>query len=79
MRSSRRLDYPAERLEVIVARGRQPSAQRNKAIEAAAGEWIYFLDDDSEPEPQNLIRASIGLEHPDDLIEDLAQALTPRS
>ncbi|HXK06406.1 MAG TPA: aminotransferase class V-fold PLP-dependent enzyme [Verrucomicrobiae bacterium] len=26
--------------------------------------------------PQNLIRLSIGLEHPDDLIEDLAQALT---
>jgi cystathionine gamma-synthase len=25
--------------------------------------------------PQNLLRASIGLEHPDDLIEDLAQAL----
>jgi cystathionine gamma-synthase len=29
--------------------------------------------------PQNLIRVSIGLEHPDDLIEDLSQALTPRS
>jgi cystathionine gamma-synthase len=29
--------------------------------------------------PQNLIRVSIGLEHPDDLIEDLAQALSPRS
>jgi len=25
--------------------------------------------------PQNLLRMSIGLEHPDDLIEDLAQAL----
>jgi cystathionine gamma-synthase len=25
--------------------------------------------------PQNLLRASIGLEHPDDLIDDLAQAL----
>jgi cystathionine gamma-synthase len=25
--------------------------------------------------PQNLLRLSIGLEHPDDLIEDLAQAL----
>jgi cystathionine gamma-synthase len=29
--------------------------------------------------PQNLIRVSIGLEHPDDLIEDLEQALTPRT
>jgi cystathionine gamma-synthase len=25
--------------------------------------------------PHNLLRLSIGLEHPDDLIEDLAQAL----
>jgi cystathionine gamma-synthase len=25
--------------------------------------------------PTNLLRLSIGLEHPDDLIEDLAQAL----
>jgi cystathionine gamma-synthase len=25
--------------------------------------------------PENLLRVSIGLEHPDDLIEDLAQAL----
>jgi cystathionine gamma-synthase len=25
--------------------------------------------------PQNLLRVSVGLEHPDDLIEDLAQAL----
>jgi len=25
--------------------------------------------------PQGLLRASIGLEHPDDLIDDLAQAL----
>jgi cystathionine gamma-synthase len=27
------------------------------------------------PTPQNLLRASVGLEHPDDLIEDLRQAL----
>jgi cystathionine gamma-synthase len=25
--------------------------------------------------PQNLLRVSVGLEHPDDLIEDLRQAL----
>jgi len=27
------------------------------------------------PTPQNLLRVSVGLEHPDDLVEDLAQAL----
>jgi cystathionine gamma-synthase len=30
----------------------------------------------SSKTPQNLLRLSIGLEHPDDLIEDLSQALT---
>jgi succinoglycan biosynthesis protein ExoA len=55
--ASRALDYPSEKLQVIVARGRQPSAQRNAGMKAAAGELIYFLDDDSVPGPQNLKRA----------------------
>jgi Glycosyltransferases, probably involved in cell wall biogenesis len=37
-----------------VARGRQPSVQRNTAVRAAKGELIYFLDDDSVPPPGNL-------------------------
>jgi hypothetical protein len=48
------LDYPPEKLEILVARGRQPSAQRNVGMKAAQGEFIYFLDDDSVPQPQNL-------------------------
>ena len=55
--ASRALDYPAERLEIIVARGKQPSAQRNAALKAARGDLIYFLDDDSAPEPKSLRRA----------------------
>ena len=53
---ARRLEYPADRLEIIVARGRQPSVQRNCALRAARGEWIYFLDDDALPPPENLRR-----------------------
>ena len=49
--ASRALDYPADKLEIIVARGKQPSAQRNAALKAARGDLIYFLDDDSAPEP----------------------------
>src|SRR5437879_4803201 len=41
----------------MVARGKQPSAQRNAGLRAAQSEVIYFLDDDSVPEPQNLRRA----------------------
>jgi succinoglycan biosynthesis protein ExoA len=55
--AGRALDYPVGKLEIIVARGRQPSAQRNAAMKAARGELIYFLDDDSVAERGNLRRA----------------------
>ena len=54
--AARALDYPREKLEVIVARGKQPSVQRNTAMRAARGDLIYFLDDDSTPPPGNLRR-----------------------
>lgn len=52
-----RLDFPRDELEIIVARGTQPSVQRNTALREAKGELIYFLDDDSLPDPANLQRA----------------------
>jgi len=52
--ASRLLDYPPDKLEIIVARGKQPSVQRNAGIKAARGELIYFLDDDSVPLASNL-------------------------
>ena len=55
--AARNLKYPASLLEIIVVRGSQPSVQRNTALRAAKGEWIYFLDDDSIPHPDNLQRA----------------------
>lgn len=55
--ASRRLDYPTDRLEILVARGKQPSVQRNAALRAARGEIIYFLDDDSIPSGDTLGRA----------------------
>ena len=58
------LDYPADLLEVIVARGRQPSIQRNLALKKASGDFIYFLDDDSDPDPQNLKRAADAFRDP---------------
>ena len=61
----RHLDYPADRLEIIIARGKQPSVQRNAALRAARGELIYFLDDDSVPEPANLRRAATHFRRPE--------------
>lgn len=63
--AARQLDYPAGLLEIIVARGKQPSVQRNAAIKAARGNWLYFLDDDSVPPPQNLHQAAQHFSNPD--------------
>jgi glycosyltransferase involved in cell wall biosynthesis len=56
---SRSLDYPREKLDIIVARGKQPSVQRNAGMREARGDVIYFLDDDSVPQPDNL-RLAVG-------------------
>lgn len=63
--AARQLDYPSDHLEIILARGRQPSVQRNAAVRAARGELIYFLDDDSRPAPQNLRRAAEAFKSPE--------------
>ena len=55
--AARALDYPRDKLEIIIARGKQPSVQRNTAIKSARGELIYFLDDDSLAQKGNLRRA----------------------
>lgn len=62
--AARHLEYPTGQLEIIVARGKHPSVQRNAALQAARGEWIYFLDDDSVPPPQNLRHAAKHFSNP---------------
>jgi glycosyltransferase involved in cell wall biosynthesis len=57
--AARQLDYPPEFLDIIVARGRQPSVQRNTALRASRGELVYFLDDDSVAPRGNLRRAAV--------------------
>ena len=59
-----RFDYPTDRVDIIVARGQQPSVQRNAALKAARGELIYFLDDDSVAAPGNLRQALVHFAEP---------------
>ncbi len=54
----RALDYPQDRIQVLLARGKQPSVQRNLALLQATGELVYFLDDDSVAFPDALRRAA---------------------
>lgn len=63
--AGRRLDYPTGQVELIVARGRQPSVQRNTALRAATGELVYFLDDDVVPESANLQRMAAQFQDPE--------------
>ncbi len=62
--AARRLRYPADKLEILLARGRQPSVQRNAGMREATGEFIYFLDDDSEPAKESLLRALARFKNP---------------
>ena len=63
--AAQKFDYPSDRLEILLARGRQPSVQRNAALRAARGDIIYFLDDDSVAPPDNLRRALAHFQSPE--------------
>ncbi len=45
--SIRRLDYPESAYEVVVVRGTNPSANRNRGADQALGGILVFLDDDA--------------------------------
>ncbi len=53
--SIKNLNYPKEKFEVIVKKGKNPSENRNRGAEEAKGEIIAFLDDDAVL-PRNYLR-----------------------
>jgi cellulose synthase/poly-beta-1,6-N-acetylglucosamine synthase-like glycosyltransferase len=59
----RLLPSPVE-YEVMVAEGRRPSCQRNRAAAEAAGDILYFLDDDSCVVPDALDRIRRHMQDP---------------
>lgn len=52
--SIRRLSVDTNVYELLIAEGSAPSQQRNLAARAARGDVLYFLDDDSMLNPDNL-------------------------
>ena len=64
LEAAKKLVHPRDELEIIVARGKHPSIQRNEALKNATGEIIYFLDDDSVPDPANLEACLVHFEDP---------------
>ncbi len=63
--AAQKLECADGQVEILLARGRQPSVQRNAALRAARGGIIYFLDDDSIAPPGNLRRALAHFQSPD--------------
>lgn len=50
----KKINYNRNKVEVILVHGNQPSLQRNMASLKAKNEILYFLDNDSLPERNNL-------------------------
>lgn len=63
-----------EGIEIV---GRSQLIMRATSLGGVESTWEHrrSSEDEESVSPDNLIRLSVGLEHPDDLIEDLALAL----
>lgn len=47
-----KIDYPEDKIEIILSIGRHPAIQRNSAVETAKGDVLYFLNKDSQVLPE---------------------------
>lgn len=54
------LEYPPHLIEVWLSLGSAPSRQRNAAVRRAKGDYLYFLDNDSVPNPK-VIRQALAV------------------
>ncbi|PWT97549.1 MAG: hypothetical protein C5B53_07895 [Candidatus Melainabacteria bacterium] len=61
----RQSEVDPNQLQVIIVEGNSRSGQRNKAVERATSDFIYFLDDDSYVDKNCIIEALRYFENPD--------------
>ncbi len=60
----RKVHYPLEKIQVLLALGNLPPLQRNTAAQRARGEILFFLDDDSLPSPDLFLEAASRFQDP---------------
>lgn len=61
----KKIHYPKNKIETIVTKGRNPSRQRNLAIDRASGEIIFFFDEDAEIPEGHIKKALEHYKNPD--------------
>lgn len=72
-----KVDYPTDRLEILVAEGYCPPWQRNEGVRRSVGQIVYFLDDDSLAAP-DLFRLVAARFHEDPYLTAVGgPSLTP--
>ncbi len=71
-------NWPTEGVELLVAKGRAPSSQRNLAAQMAQGSILYFIDDDSLVPEDRLTRLAELMEDPT-IVAVGGPSLTPES
>ena len=50
-------DYDKSKIEIFQAEGTHPTVQRNECIKQASGDIVYFIDNDSMVNPNNIKKA----------------------
>ena len=50
-------DYDKNKIEIFQAEGTHPTVQRNECIKQASGDIVYFIDNDSMVNPNNIKKA----------------------
>lgn len=58
-------NYPKENIEIFDAQGTHPTVQRNECIKQSLGDIVYFIDNDSIINADNIKEASIIFESDD--------------
>lgn len=71
------VDYPADRLEILLAEGYCPPRQRNEGVRRSAGQIVYFLDDDSLASPDLFRRVAARFHEAPHLAAVGGPSLTP--